>query len=227
MTELLKVGVVGRDGRMGRAAVDWIRADDGMELVGAVGSGDEWCAIDGAAVVLEVTRAGLGLEHGLRLLKMGIRPLVGTSGMNSRDASVLHEVAIQKSLGGAVVPNFSVGFLSFSQAVEAARGGHPSACVVEAHHKRKADAPSGTAIQLAGQLGIEADRVTSLRMEGVLAIHEVRLSGMEDMITLRHESRGLAGFREGLLASLRHAASTRGVTYGLAEVMGGACKVQP
>ncbi len=227
MTEPLKVGVVGRDGRMGAAALDWIRAEAGLELVGAVGRGDGWEALDGASVALDVTRAGLGALHGERLLRRGIRPLIGTSGVTPYEAAALHELAIECGLGGAVVPNFSAGFLALSRAVSASRGLLPSARVVEAHHAQKVDAPSGTAIQLAEQLDVDPDKVTSLRMDGLLAVHEVRLLGADDLVTLRHETLGLGGFREGLIAGLWYAFSACGVAYGLAEVMSGTCKVQP
>ena len=86
---------------------------------------------------------------------MGMRPVVGTSGVSPAEATSLHELALTLGLGGAVVPNFSVGMLALSLAAKAANGRLPSGRIVEAHHQEKADAPSGTAIQLADELGLE------------------------------------------------------------------------
>jgi len=227
MPEPLKVALIGREGRLGRAACDWIRGDEELELFGAVDVGDSWEALRGACVALDVTRAGLGLPHGERLLEMGLRPVIGTSGVSPAEAAALDHKAKELRLGGAVVPNFSVGFLALASAANAAKGRLPSASILEAHHTQKVDAPSGTSIQLANQLQLGLEGITSLRMEGLTAVHEVRFWGGDDLVTLRHESRGLQGFRDGLLMSLKYAAHADGVAYGLGEVLGEACNVQP
>ena len=82
-------------------------------------------------------------------------------------------------------------------------------------------------MQLAGQLQLGTDGITSLRMEGLTAVHELRFWGGDDLLTMKHESRGLQGFRVGLISSIRYAATADGVAYGLSEVLGDACKVQP
>jgi 4-hydroxy-tetrahydrodipicolinate reductase len=157
---------------------------------------------------------------------MGSRPVVGTSGVFPAEVASLHDLALSLGLGGAVVPNFSLGMLALSLAAKAAKGMLPSGGIVEAHHPDKVDAPSGTAILLASELGLEPEGVTSLRMAGLTAIHEVRFWGGQDSITMRHESRGLGGFKDGLLASVSYASEANGVAYGLAEVMGETCKLQ-
>jgi 4-hydroxy-tetrahydrodipicolinate reductase len=204
----------------------WIEADPKLDLVASVGRGDGWGGLEEAEVCLDVTCAGNGAEHGRRILELGLRPVVGTSGVSPAEAASLHDLAISLGLGGAVVPNFSLGMLALSLAANAAKGALPSGAIVEAHHPEKLDAPSGTAIHLASQLDLELGAVTSVRMAGLTAIHEVRYWGGQDSITLRHESRGLGGFQEGLLTSIRYAANARGVAYGLAEVVGETCKLQ-
>ena len=115
MSEVLKVCLIGRDGRMGRAAEAWVQETEGLELIGAVDINDDWGVLQGAGVGLDVTSAGLGLSHGERLLDMGIRPVIGTSGVTPLDAAQLDRKSKSLSLGGAVVPNFSVGFLEQPQ----------------------------------------------------------------------------------------------------------------
>ena len=62
-------------------------------------------------------------------------------------------------------------------------------------------------------------------MDGVTAIHELRLRGPSDEVLIRHESLGRESFRAGLLASLRYAVDAAGMAYGLEAVLGGACKL--
>ena len=220
MPEALKVGIVGRHGRLGSAAATWVREDPELDLVGAVGPSDDWTALEGAIVCLEVTRAGLGAVHAKRALDLGMRPLVGTSGVSHLEVDELDEHARSLGLGGAVIPNFSIGFLALCRAAAVAQRDLQAASIVEAHRPQKADAPSASALHLANRAGVPARSVASVRVPGVTAIHELRMIADAESLVLRHESQGLESFRGGLLASLRFAAAVDGVAYGLDEVMG-------
>ena len=111
-------------------------------------------------------------------------------------------------------------------AAKAAKSRLDSALIVEGHHTKKADAPSATAIQLAQDLDLDPSLVISLRMDGLTAMHEVRMWAENETLTLRHESRGLSGFRHGIIQGLRYASQVKGVTYGLAAVLGETCKLE-
>ena len=227
MTEPIPVGVIGAGGKLGRAASDWIEESQEFQLSAIIKRGSSWSPLERVVACLDVTRAGLGALHAERLLEMGVRPVVGTSGVTSGELQALRDLASSNGLGGAVVPNFSVGFLAMARAASAAAGLLPDVQITEAHRPEKLDAPSGTASKLCATQGVPLEEVITLRMRGVTAFHEYKLWGSDDVVTIRHESHGLLSFKEGLLASLRYACKSSALAYGLEEVMGGACIVSP
>ncbi len=223
----LRVAVIGR-GRLGGFAAALLDATPGFRCAGSYASGDDWRSAVAAGdvdVALEATVAGRGEEHGLALLERGVRPVVGTSGVGPEGAARLDARARELGLGGLVVPNFSLGALLLARAVEAVAAHLPDAEIVELHHAGKRDAPSATARELAR--AVERARraapdapagdvpIHSVRLPGLHAHHEVLLGGQGESLTLRHDVHGPEAFGPGLLRALRHAATARGVAYGL------------
>ena len=238
---VLPVAVIGAAGRVGRFACDLLRASEGFELRAAYGRADDWpaaLAATGASVALDVTRAGLGFEHGLAILESGVRPVIGTSGVDLEQNRELDRRARELGLGGIVVPNFSLGSMLLQRfAAEAARH-FASAEIVELHHERKADAPSGTALETARAIArarreaevepaaIPADGpargevhagvpIHSVRLPGLYAHQEVLLGQAGETLALRHDMHGPEAFGPGILRCLRYAATARGVARGI------------
>jgi 4-hydroxy-tetrahydrodipicolinate reductase len=237
----LAVAVVGAGGRMGRFACALLRASEGFELRAAYGRADDWparLASSGASVALDLTRAGLGFEHGLAILACGLRPVIGTSGVDPEQNDKLDRRARELGLGGIVVPNFSLGSMLLQRfAAEAARH-FASAEIVELHHERKRDAPSGTALETARAIArahqeagfepaaIPADGpargevhagvpIHSVRLPGLYAHQEVLLGQPGETLALRHDMHGPEAFGPGILRSLRYASTARGVARGI------------
>ena len=219
MMDMIRVGIVGRDGRLGLGAAAWVHEAPDMELSGAVGPSDDWLALRDCDVALEVTQAGLGAAHGLRLIEMGLRPVIGTSGVNAAETQELDRSARAAGLGGVVIPNFSVGMLAMQRALAAAGEHFTDSAITEVHRAGKIDAPSGTAKALCGLLEHSDDQVVSVRLDGLTAAHEVRLSSSFDELVLRHESLGPESFKTGVLASIRYASTALGISSGLEVVL--------
>lgn len=228
MSAPLRVAVVGAGGAMGRFAVEWLEQTDDLQVVCQLNSKDDLEASVLAAeaqVALDLTRAGLGFEHGARLLHAGLRIVIGTSGVDAEQTSELDRLARELGLGGCVVPNFSMGsWLQQHLAVQAARVLR-SVSIVEAHHPRKRDKPSGTAIQsaerLAEVLGVAPEEVPihSLRIEGLHAEQRIHLGGPGEVLTLEHRVTDRSAYGGGLLHSLRFARDAHGVVRGLQAVL--------
>lgn len=227
MSAPLAIAVLGARGKMGRFAADAIEEADGFRVAARLGSEDalEQAAALGATIGLDLTRAGLGFEHGERLLQAGLRIVIGTSGVDQEQTAELDRLARGLGLGGVVVPNFSIGaWLQQRLACDAARY-LGSVSIVETHHPSKRDAPSGTARQtaegLARALGVPVDQVPiqSSRVEGVHAEQRVLLGARAELLTIQHQVQGREAYRAGLLSSLRFAASTDGVARGLDAVL--------
>jgi 4-hydroxy-tetrahydrodipicolinate reductase len=225
-TSALRVAIVGAGGRMGRFAADLLSRTDGFALVASVQRGDELARAlrdSHAEVALDVTRAGLGYEHALVMLENGVRPLVGTSGVTREENRALDERAREIRLGGLVVPNFSLGmWLLQRAAIEAARH-FERAEIVELHHERKRDAPSGTASDTAERMrdarspsNATPIPVHSVRLPGLYAHQEVLFGAPGELYTLRHDMHGPEAFGPGILRGLAYAARATGVGRGIA-----------
>jgi 4-hydroxy-tetrahydrodipicolinate reductase len=211
---------------MGAFATDLVSRTNGFELVATVRRGDDLARVmreSRAEVALDVTRAGLGYEHALVMLQCGVRPLVGTSGVTLAENRALDERAREVGLGGLVVPNFSLGmWLLQRAAIEAARH-FERAEIVELHHERKRDAPSGTASDTAERMrAVRSESrnyavpIHSVRLPGLYAHQEVLFGAPGELYTLRHDMHGPEAFGPGILRGLAHAARATGVGRGIA-----------
>lgn len=229
MSAVLRVAIVGARGRMGRFAADLLGRTSGFAVAAAIGREEDLARrlLDSKAdVALDVTRAGLGCEHGLTMLECGVRPVIGTSGVSLEENARLDAAARELSLGGLVVPNFSVGMWLLQQAsIEGARA-FERAEIVEMHHERKKDAPSGTALDTAERMKAARGRgsaeipIHSVRLPGLYAHQLVILGGAGETYTLRHDMSGPDAFATGILASLRYAARAVGVGRGVGVALG-------
>jgi 4-hydroxy-tetrahydrodipicolinate reductase len=224
----LRIAVIGASGRLGSKACEWIEAAEDLSLVARVHASMNLVdALRDARpdVALDVTHAPLGLAHGLAMLECGVRPVIGTSGVDAAQTAELDGAARAAKLGGIVVPNFSLGVWLMQQAAELAARHMPRFEVIEMHHERKLDAPSGTAVHSAERLaeiaGLDPASVPihSVRLPGAFSNQEIVFGAEGEWLRLRHETYGLECFATGLLASLRYAATAVGIARGLGPAL--------
>ena len=220
-----RVAIVGYQGRLGSVAARAVEASVEFELVARIGRDmplPETLRSARVELALDATEAGLGAAHARTMLECGVRPVIGTSGVKPEEVAALDQLARDRGLGGLVVPNFSVGIVLLeAAAVEAAR--HYTACeLIEMHHERKKDAPSGTAAHLARLVEpVQGHTVPihSVRLPGLYA-HQLAIFGAPgETYTLRHDMNGPEGFAPGILAALRYAVSAQGVMVGLRHAL--------
>ena len=222
---------------MGKLALDLIEAAQDLTLHSALDSKSDIAEINGADVVFDVTKLEVSETVVARAVEVGIPVVVGTSGWT---ASKLAELSkLTESRGTVVViPNFSIGsMLATRYAAEAAKH-FKTVEIVETHHARKIDSPSGTAIRTAeliaknrdAGLVVGADQsargqivagvpIHSVRMEGVSAKQEVILGGESEVLTFTHETSSVQAYAAGILASIRFAATAKGLHVGLESVL--------
>ncbi|MBM3991184.1 MAG: 4-hydroxy-tetrahydrodipicolinate reductase [Planctomycetes bacterium] len=242
----LRVAVLGARGRLGTFACELVRRSPGFELVAEWDRGSDWRALaraSGAVVALEATHAGLGAAHAHELLERGLRIVVGTSGVTVEESAALDRRARELGLGGLVVPNFSVGSWLLQRFAAEAAPWFAGAEIVEGHHERKLDAPSGTAAETARRMSAERARagsdafapptshhaargevqhgvpIHSVRLPGLYAHQDVLLGGGGEVLRLSHDMHGPEAFGPGILAALRHAARAQGVARGLGPAL--------
>ena len=195
-------------------------------------------------VLLEATLPEFAMEHSLAALASGVRPVVATSGVSDRDLEELGRACADRSLGGVVAPNLSVGAVVLMHLAAIAGRFFEHADIIEYHRDRKADAPSGTAVHTARLMqreregsftrvpsrtvtvpdvrGGEANGIGihSIRLPGLVAHQEVIFGGTGQTLTLRHDAMSNDSYVPGAVLAIRHAMETTGLTVGLGTLLG-------
>ena len=246
---MIKVGVLGARGRMGRTVCETVEGAAGTELTAQVDQGDDREALLGCDVVVDFTHVAAVMDNLRWCVANGLNVVVGTSGFgDDRLAEVRGWLAQSPGSRVLVAPNFSVGaVLMMRFAAQAARF-FTSAEVIELHHAGKADAPSGTASRTATMiaaareaagLGAPPDatvtalegargtalgggvHVHSVRLAGLVAHQEVLFGGPGEVLTIRHDSMDRVSFMPGVLLAIRGIAGLpAGLTVGLDPLLG-------
>ena len=224
------IAVIG-DGKMGRTIAQMVQ-ERGWHLTAMLdaehnqgGAGITRRALGDPDVAIEFTEPASAVPNIMACLHEGVPLVVGTTGWYS-SLPVITEAVEEE--GGALLwaPNFSVGVAAFVElAREAARivsrSGF-SAALVETHHSAKKDAPSGTALAIAGamqgDLGKELP-VTSIRTGSVPGTHELIFDAPFEQIVMRHEARDRRVFADGALRAADWLRGKKGV-FTMRDVLG-------
>jgi 4-hydroxy-tetrahydrodipicolinate reductase len=201
---VIRVAVAGAAGRMGSTVCDAVNGADDMELTGRADPAlDTTLAevLPHADVVVDFTRPDTALPNALACVEAGVHVVIGTTGFD------LEPLRTAKGANVFVAPNFAIGAVLLMQfAAEAARH-MAKAEIIELHHDRKLDAPSGTAARtaqlMAEATGGEPPAIHSVRLPGLVAHQEVILGDLGQTLTLRHDSIDRVSFMPGVLLAVR------------------------
>lgn len=245
----IRVLVNGARGKMGATTVAAVREAEGMSVVAETDLGDALGhAIRSARaeVVVDFTHPAAVFENCRTLLTAGAHGVIGTTGLSPAQMQDLAEICAQTGGNLLIAPNFAIGALLMMRfAAEAAR--FMDRCeIIERHHDRKADAPSGTALKTAellaaarggqpwkagateketlpGCRGAESDgvRIHSLRLPGYLAHQEVVFGAPGQTLVIRHDSLDRSCFMPGVILAIRKVGDLSGLVYGLEAVLFG------
>ena len=246
---MIRVGVLGSRGRMGSEVCRAVEGAADLELV-VTGDEGDWSAEFAAArprVVVDFTHPDAVLDNLRWLLEHDINVVVGTSGFDEAKLATVRELlAAKPELGVLIAPNFAIGAVLSMKFAEMAARYYESAEIIELHHPRKVDAPSGTAAhtarligqarrdaklgaapdattqELQGARGATVDdvRVHSVRLAGLVAHQEVLFGTEGETLTIRHDSLDRTSFMPGVLLGVRSIVDRPGLTVGLDAIMG-------
>jgi 4-hydroxy-tetrahydrodipicolinate reductase len=192
---------------MGETVCEAVDGADDLELSGradpSLGT-DLAEVLDGAEVVVDFTTPDTALANAKQCLDAGTHVVIGTTGF---DLDELRAAAEGSSANAFVAPNFAIGaVLMMRFAAEAAKH-MPEVEIVELHHDRKLDAPSGTAARTASLIadagGNVHEPIHSVRLPGLVAHQEVILGGEGQTLTIRHDSIDRHSFMPGVLLAVR------------------------
>lgn len=246
--EPIRVGVLGARGRMGLEVCKAVDGAPDLDLVALVDHDDtlQAAAEAGAQVLVDFTNPGVVMDNLRWAVEQGIHVVVGTSGFTEeRLAQVRGWLAGRPEVGVVIAPNFGIGAILMMQFAARAARYFDSVEIIEQHHPRKLDAPSGTATHTArliaearkaancppmpdatedevdGARGADIDgvRIHSVRAAGLVAHQEVLFGQAGETLTIRHDSLDRSSFMPGVLLAVRAVVDRPGLTLGLDELV--------
>ena len=245
MAAAIRVGVVGAEGRMGSETCRAIDADDELKLVAKVGRADslEVLVESGSEVAVDFTTPEAVRHNVSFILEHGIHAVVGATGLSKEDIDDLSRLARARTAQLFVAPNFAMGAVLMMRFAAEAAPLFDTAEIVERHHDKKVDAPSGTSLRtaalmneargepwlvppannetVAGSRGgdVSGIRVHSIRSAGSVAHQEVILGSAGETLSIRHDSLDRASFMPGVLLAIKKVAQLDAPTVGLEHLL--------
>ena len=246
---MIKVGVLGAQGKVGSAVVAGVKKADDLELAVEINKGDSLQTLvdEGVDVIVDFTTPNAVMDNLEFCINNGIHCVVGTTGFDdARYQQVRDWCAANEGVGVLIAPNFAISAVLTMAFARQAAPFFESAEVVEFHHPNKLDAPSGTAVKTAqgiaqarkeagmdampdateqaldGSRGADVDGVPvhAVRMQGMVAHEEVIFGTLDQSLTIRQDSYGRDSFVPGVLTGVRQVAEHPGLTVGLDAYLG-------
>ena len=264
MPEPIRVLVHGAQGKMGQEVLNALCYDADVMPVSAVDSGvgeTQLCLSNGSIiplssnleaimdvscpdVVVDFTLAEATMPAVRIAAQRKVGLVIGTTGLSSEDLAEIDQITKLNELGAIVAPNFALGAVVMMYLSKVAAKFFDWAEIIEMHHERKVDAPSGTAIStakamvesrgepflhcgaiketVAGSRGGEIGGVAmhSVRLPGQLAHQEVILGISGQTLRIRHDTINRECYMPGVLLAIKRVGELRGLTYGLDTLLG-------
>jgi 4-hydroxy-tetrahydrodipicolinate reductase len=226
----MRVAVAGAMGRMGTIARQALEraneyccglarvADPDNKIVDSL----EELFSRGPEVVLDLTTQPGSYEISLAALERGISTVVGSSGWSGDQRAALAATAQRRGVGALLVPNFSIAATLMMRFAEQAARFFPDVEIVELHHEKKKDKPSGTARETASRIEAvagAAPAIHSVRLPGLVAHQEILFGGCGELLTIRHDSLTRESFVPGMLAAVHAVGRLRGLSVGLDSIL--------
>lgn len=257
--------VNGACGRMGQAVLKAVQEADGLELVGAVdikGGADTGSLVGLPAngilvetdleallarkkpeVMVDFTRPDVVFGNVMTALAHKTSPVVGTTGLSDEQKAEIAKAAEENDTPAFIAPNFAIGAVLLMVMSRQAAKYMPDVEIIELHHDKKLDAPSGTAIQTAAMIAevrkahkqgnpdefeklegargadYEGMHIHSVRLPGYVAHQEVIFGGLGQTLTIRHDSMNRESFMPGVVLAAKKVRSLKGLTVGLNKLL--------
>ena len=194
-------------------------------------------------VWIEFTIPKVAYEHTRFALEHGLAPVVGTTGFTTEEITDLIDLSREKNIGGLIAPNFAIGAVLLMQFAAQAAKYFPNVEIIELHHDKKKDAPSGTAVKTAelisqvrqpqeqgapdeeeslpGARGAnyQGMHIHSVRLPGLVAHQEVIFGSQGEGLTLRHDSYDRVSFMTGVNLGVKEVVKRHELVYGLEHLL--------
>jgi 4-hydroxy-tetrahydrodipicolinate reductase len=258
--EPIRVVINGALGRMGQEVTKAVVREPGLKAVGAVEKEvtqkylplaeavelipfssdlDSLLRSCNADVVVDFTNAEASIAAARIAIKQKVNIVIGTTGLSEENLAEIEQLCQVNKVGAVVAPNFSLGAALLIHLSKFAAKFFDHAEIIEMHHDKKADAPSGTAIATARAMSQTRDKafiypevtrevlsntrggqmngiaIHSLRLPGFMAGQEVIFGGAGETLSLRHNTISRECYLPGVILAIKEVKKRKGLTYGL------------
>lgn len=262
----VRIVVAGPRGRMGREAVQLVMETEGYQLAGVVDrkfDGMELGQLEGFQnssvpvysdiekcfqetepdVLIDLTTPEVGMHHTKTALTYKVRPVVGTTGFTKENLAELEHLCREQEMGCIIAPNFAVGAVLMMKFSQMAAKYFSDVEIIELHHEKKLDAPSGTAVKTAEMIAevrkqkiqghpeekesipgargadYEGMHIHSVRLPGLIAHQQVMFGADGQNLTIRHDSYNRSSFMSGVKLAVDTVLKMDSFVYGLENII--------
>jgi 4-hydroxy-tetrahydrodipicolinate reductase len=260
--EQSKVLVHGAAGRVGQEVIKAVCQEPGMALVGAVdikATGETLTLADGTTVpfvkvladiiescepdvMVDFTTAKASLPALRIAAKHNVNLVIGTTGFSAAELDEINKLAEANEIGIVAAPNFALGAVLMMHLAKIAGKFMDHAEIIELHHDKKLDAPSGTALLTAKAMaeargktflppaageptasrgqGVEGINIHSVRLPGLMAHQEVIFGASGQTLSIRHDTINRECYMPGVIIAIKAVVKQKGFIYGLDRLLG-------
>ena len=263
----IKVYAVGVSGQMGQEVIRTVAKQEDMQLVGASdvrNIGADAGAVAGisplgveitgpvesetlrasqAEVLVDFTGPQAVFKNIKTAIAAGVAPVVGTTGLKEQELAEIRALVDEAKLGAFLAPNFAIGAILMMRFAQEAAKYFPHVDIIELHHDRKLDAPSGTALRTGEEIlkvrgpmvqghpeehetvpgargaNLEGIHIHSVRLPGLVAHQEILFGGLGQTLTIRHDAFSRETYMPGVMLAVRKVLELKGLVVGLENLL--------
>ncbi len=206
--------ISGINGRMGSYVHDLLSEDNDFNVIGGLGLTTnkyvkvykELKEVEGNVdLLIDFSVDNFALATIEYALSNGIKVISGTTGFTNKEIAYLKELSIQNKISLFLIPNFAKGASTLYKIIDLIKNDYDYIDILETHSIKKLDKPSGTSKEYANRLGIEHKNIQSLRVNDVIADHDIVLRSKGEKIILSHSIETREAFDIGFKACLDRA----------------------
>jgi len=261
----IRVVVNGALGRVGQEVVRAVLADPELRLVGAVDvnvsqqylpvpdhpelvpiSSSLGALVDRVRpdVIVDFSRAQAAIDAARVALPLKVGMVIGTTGLSDGDVQEIRSLCLQHKVGTVLAANFALGAVLLMHLAAIASRFFANAEIIEMHHDKKIDAPSGTALATARMMAdargtrfvypptekevlvgvrggeMQGIAIHSVRMPGIMASQEVVFGAKGQTLVLRHDTLSRESYMAGVVLAVKEVVKKRELVLGLDKLMG-------
>lgn len=265
MSQMIRAGVIGASGKMGGLIIQNITRSEGIELSSAfdlnklgedagdvAGAGNLGVSITSVEdlgeilkesktdVLIDFTIAAATASNAPIVAASGVNLIIGTTGFSEEQKETIEESILKNGVSAVIAPNYAVGVNVFFKIIEEAAKYLPDYDieVIEAHHNRKKDAPSGTAMRAAEVIGKAVGReeyifgrqgnaprkneigIHAIRGGDIAGDHTILFAGEGERIEIKHQAHSRDAFAAGAVKAAIWLKDKKSGIYSMEDILG-------